>query len=263
MPQRSPVIFWLLLAATLSVDAVVVSWAYAATLNRVEALYFGLACGQISLISIWGYFSRAPRLWRWLAPLAFAIASVPTTTWLYNRGPTNWIFDSFEMAVVYLSLWVGQMSLIIAGLWFLRHTTFGQRWGHRADSGRWQFSMKHVLVVMTVTPILIVFLREAKIIHAIWIPIVAWAASSALLAVAAATICAAPWHAVLRLAALAALASLFAVVIAVFFGLGDPKAVPINLIQAAVLFVWLQFGGLIPQGVSATDTTVPTSPTQP
>jgi len=239
--QRSPVIFWLLLAATLAVDLVAVFWAYAATLDRTEALYFGLACSQLSLICIWTSFSSARRFWRWLAPFAFTLAVVVLTILLYERGQA-WLREpaiAFDMAMAYLGLWIAQIMLLLVGLWLLRE--------------RWQFSVMHLLAVMTVGGIAIVILREADIIQEIWIPFALWLANNVLLAMLAVVIHKTAWKPVLRLAAVVSVAVAFGLIITMFFGLGQSNATAINIIQAIVLFVWLEFGGLIPERLALSE----------
>jgi hypothetical protein len=261
MPQRSPVIFWLLVAATLAVDAVVVSWAYAGSLDRVEALYFGLVCGQISIVGIWACFSTAPRWWQWLtSPVAAFIAALLTVL-LYERGQTYGMDDAFELGMVYFSLWTVQLLLVIGGVWFLRHTSLGERWGHCAPIGRWQFSLKHLLAIMTFTPIALVAVKETRSIGDVWLPLVLWTLNNAILAVAAAIVHMARFHPVVRLASLAALAIAFGLFLE-GINLG-PESMAINLIQASVVFLWLEFGQLIPQRTIAEESIAANGPARP
>jgi hypothetical protein len=55
MPQRSPLIFWLLLAATISVDAVAFTWAEAGHVHADHAFiaFEALMLSQIGVVCIW------------------------------------------------------------------------------------------------------------------------------------------------------------------------------------------------------------------
>jgi hypothetical protein len=246
MNQRSPIVFWLLLAATLSVDAVAVFWALIAASPRAEALYFGLLCAQLSLVCIWASFSTAPRWRRYFALLAFMLISVLLTTGLFEP---DWNYDSIEVSLIYLCLWTAHVLVLLTGIWCVRHTSFGQRWDQHAHA-RWQFSMKQVLAVMTLTPVAIVVLRETELIHDIWIPFLLWTANNVLLAMLAAIIYTARPHFVLRLAILAAISVVFGLAISLVPN-GEWDSLAINLIQGAVLFIWLEIGEPIPRRAAA------------
>ena len=243
MPRHSPVVFSLLLAATICVDAVVVFWSFAASLGHMEELYFGLLCGQISVVSIWAAFTQAPNLWRWLLPVSLPFAAALLTAWSYARRPRPWTDDdSMELILLYAGLWLGQVALIEAGLWCLRQTALVKRFQNSEVAPRWQFGVKHLLAAMTGLGVYIVIVRYGMIFDVI-VPFVAWVCNNAILAVVAATLNILRWHALLQLALLAGLAILFT---AAIHGIGEGPASPaLNLIQVAVIFVWVQFGGLI------------------
>jgi hypothetical protein len=246
MQPRSQLISGLLFAATVCVDAVAVSWAYGTNLNRTESLYFGLICAQISLLGIWSGFSAAPRFWRWLTPMVLTLAAVLLTYWLYRHSESSMRgVHAREMGMAYLSLWIVQVALVMTGVWILRRASFVQKWEQHPITVRWQFSLMHLLMLMTMTAILLVILREAKVIHEIWLSYALWVINNSVLAIIAVFLCTVTWHIVLRMGALAAMGAALGIAV----GLIDPfhasDAVAINLIQTATLFLWLELGGII------------------
>jgi len=246
MPQRSPVIFWLLLAATLCVDAVAVSWAYGTRLYHGGALYFGLVCGQINLICIGACFSGKGGSWRWLAPFAVASAAAWLTSWLYEPMQ-HFNPNRYELAMAYSGLWMVQVAVLLAIVWLLHQTSFAERWGHQSHVGRWRFSVKHVLAVMTVLAVLIVVLRQAKLIHDFWFLVLSWVINNVGVAVAVLGICTSRSHIVLRLAAALGIAAILS--LSVEMPAGEADSLAINLIQAIVMFVWLEISGIVPRTI--------------
>src|SRR5687768_14057010 len=154
MPHHhSRVIFWLLLAATLCVDVVAVSWSRMVTLQHSETVYFGLIWGQLGLICIWA--SCASRgFWRWLAPFAFSLAA---SSWAgFVTGKTGKISEQpAEIAIIYFAHSATQAAVLLIVLWFISQTSFGQKLRVHPAAGRWRFSVKQLLAFMTAFAILI------------------------------------------------------------------------------------------------------------
>src|SRR3954468_9417031 len=78
MLQRSPLIFWLLLAATICVDAVAFSWAEAASGDSFGSVAFeALMLSQISVVCIWSGLRSEKSMWTRFSPfLAVVVASL-------------------------------------------------------------------------------------------------------------------------------------------------------------------------------------------
>jgi hypothetical protein len=131
-------------------------------------------------------------------------------------------------------------------LWALKRTNFGRRWNYPVDNGVWQFSMKHLLIGMTTVAVLIFILRSADLIREVWIFVIILIVNNGGLALACVLVQGTAWHAILRLAAVVAVALLFAALIYAI-GAGDwADGVVVNLIHAFVLFLWLEVGGILP-----------------
>lgn len=246
MQRSSSAIFWLLLAATLAVDALAVSWVYMTTLEQAGNLYFALVCSQISVVCIGSSCSsvRGPRRWMWPWVVSLAVAAV--TTWLApDRGNVSQSF------LLYLSLWLPQVAILVAILWLLQRTPIAKRGGYWNGQSNWQFSVAHLLIVTTVCAILLVILRLAEEWRELWLVLAAWLANNTALAVAALLICTMPWHGFLRLGATLGVSLVFALLIEKVAP--GPDALPVNSIQAIVLVVWLIIGGIVPRGAHLDD----------
>jgi hypothetical protein len=240
MRQRSPIIFLLLLAATLAVDSVAASWAYRATLDQAGNIYFGLVCSQISVVCIGSSFSLASSHQRWTGPLAVSVIfAALTTSLLHDPG------GAYQNFLVYLSLWLPQAAVLIVALWFLQQGPIAKRWGSPTSRGNWQFSVGHLLIMMTACASLLVILKLAEQMHAYWVDLAAWIANNIAVAVAALFIYVRRWHGFLRLGATLGVSLVFGLWIQTSTQ-GHPDALFVNLIQAIVLFVWLANGGIVP-----------------
>src|SRR5258708_7301813 len=108
MPQRSPIVFWLLIAATLSVDSVLfyllVSQPYP---NLAAFPYDALIVGQLNVICIWSVLNRSRTMWTLLAPvLAVIVASIAIG--LYKRPSYTWGLARYgtHTALLWIALWV-------------------------------------------------------------------------------------------------------------------------------------------------------------
>jgi hypothetical protein len=239
MQQKSPAIFWLLLAATLAVNAVAMSWVYMTTLEQAKNVYFGLVCSQISVVCIGCGLSRIRGQRRWMAPLVVSVVVAALTTWLgHERGNANQNF------LLYLSLWLPQAAILVAILWLLRQTPIAERLGCSNRDPSWRFSVGHLLAVMTACAILLVVLRLAEEMHDFWFVLAAWTVNNVALAIAALLIYTMHWHGFLRLGAIVGVSLVLAACIGAYAQRLDAPLV--NLIQAIVLFVWLAIGEIVP-----------------
>jgi hypothetical protein len=241
MQYRSP-IYWLLLAATLAIDAVTISWVCLTTLEAAGNLYFSLVCSQISAACIGCCLSSTRRRYWWLSPLIMSVTVAALTAWLRQReGPD----DAYQEFLLYLTLWLPQVTILLVVLWLLRQTSFAERWGWRNGKGNWQVSMSQLLAIMTTSAILFGILRLAEEMHQFWVELAAWTANNVTLAIAALVIYSTRWHAILRLGAIIAVSLVLAFGISRFTS-GHPDSILVNIIQAVVLFSWLAVGQIAP-----------------
>jgi hypothetical protein len=175
---------------------------------------------------------------------------------------TNSLFDPaldggrFETGLLYLAFLLTQAAVLLLGLWLLRQS-FLRR--HFPNAGlRWQFSIKYLFVLMTTVALITILLRHVELIREISIPFVAWIVNNAAIAMAVVVIRLAPWHPMLRVGATAWVAAISGAVMAAIAPNGL-ESLAVNFIQAIVLQLWLELGGVIPQP-DATDGTT-SSPT--
>ncbi len=253
MPQRSPVIVWLLFAATLCVDAV--AWTAAKSPHGPywELIYDALAAGQLGVVCIWSILRPRANVATRVAPwIAVIIASVAATYF----GETRNVWQ----IVPYYGLHV---ALLLMALWLLVRTRY---WEHRTGSAReWKYSVAQLLIVMTVVGLLGATLRGNEIFED--------AAAAALFifgSVAVAVASLVSWtaarHILIRLAgalgvALAVGLVVWLVVSIVFAAAYGPREIPPlftvtifsshYLIQAVVLSTWIALGQVLPLSAEA------------
>lgn len=166
MFQRSPVIFWLLLAATLAVYAVVISWVASEpypTPPFAMAAFDALTFGQLSLVCIWSALRPTKSLWSYLAPFLAVIVAAFVAAMVIQDPAAFW--SQFSLYLFYYGLCAGVLLLV---LWFLRRTTF---WKRRTNSSEiWQFSMAELLIVMTAVAVLATVARQTPFLAGgVWI----------------------------------------------------------------------------------------------
>jgi hypothetical protein len=254
MPQRSPLIFWLLLAATISVDAVAFSWAEAGPRDNYGFIAFeALVLSQISIVCIWSGLNSEKSMWTRFSPLlAVVLASLVwgmfSETHFVGKVGEGW---SRRVSVELVNQGL-HASLLLAMLWLLKRTAL---WIRRSDStAEWQFSIADLLVVMTVVAALGVGMRLTGVYDDLdwlgWAEIV-FMGGSAVLAMSGVFIWSlwrTPW--VLRASGLIGVAiGLAAVKLLAEWRFPTEHAVGVAahfLIQALVLMVWLAWGPLLP-----------------
>jgi hypothetical protein len=260
MPQRSPVIFWLLVAATISVDAVVFSFAEAEPDPYGFVAFEALMLSQISVACIWAGLRSEQSTWTRLSPLLAVVLA--TLVWgLFSE--TNWIGKVGKEWSVRMSLsFVHQglhAALLLAMLWLLKRSALWKRRGY--STAEWKFSIADLLVVTTVVAVLGAAMRFTKLwdnLDLLGGADIVLMGGPAVLAMSSVLI----WslwrtHWVLRASGVMGVAiGLVACVLVAerTFYTGYPVVVSTHfLIQAVVLIVWLAWGPLLPRARPATN----------
>ena len=237
MPQRSPVIFWLLLAATVAIDAVVFAWMVLEPYPKFAAVaYDALVVGQLSVICIWSALTLAKTFWVRVAPLVAALlASVAMGMFGVPPRATSWL--------AYYGL---HTALLLAAMWLFARTSFWR--GRSGNLAKWRYSLAHLLVAMTVVAVLAAAMRGSELFDREgWINL-AFILWSVILAVVSVVCWSLSGHWLLRLAGVLGLALLFGVGLSVF------EVLPVfpfiigshYLIQGIILSVWLGCGPILP-----------------
>jgi hypothetical protein len=234
--------FWLLLAATLGLDAAAVIWV-AVDNDRATAatLYEALCVSQISLLCIWSILRVGGRMWAPLVPLAVAAFVVLA---FGHFDALHWTDAAAEKGVHV----AGLMTL----LWILRRTPWWQRGVGPSAHEHWQFSLGQLLIVMTVVAVLIVLLRHADETRAIWNEILGPVVyGSILLPVFAIIVWRSAPHALLRLVATLLAAGAIAGWPIVLEREYWVSTLAFFLVQAIVLWLWLEWGGILKRPLTA------------
>jgi hypothetical protein len=250
MPQRSPVIFWLLLAATVSIDVVVFSWAARELGYFYHAVtYDGLMLSQLSVVCIWSVLSASTKFWTKIAPLLAAVAA-SLAVGLFAASPLTEISDGMIGSVAHYGI---HTALVWALLWLFARTPLWTR--RRGASARWQFSLANLFVAATIIAILAAATHQSNIFGRNYWENSASILSSVALAVVSVIIwCFSP-HWLLRSAAIYALAILLG------FAWWKPSMPEVAflyltyyLIQASVIIAWLGIGGILAVSSERADT---------
>jgi hypothetical protein len=265
MTQRSPIIAWLLLAATVAVFAVSVSWlatagsdASANSLvtwgvhigNTLQALvlYDAIATACVSIVVIWAAFESRWRLGRWLAIVdTVAIAAAPPA--------------AFEIlpATSTAGYFGGQALLVALTLWIVRQFERFQRSEGSQPTDRWKFSMFDLLALTTGVAVVLGLLNRGDVLHSGWMKVFAPSiACNAALAVAAVLLKAYQRAFLNRVVILTSVALVLG--IALSFApnrqAGDEMAG--NLIQVILLIAWIELGGIVKHDLNIDDASMDT-----
>jgi hypothetical protein len=233
--QRSPVIFWLLLAATICVDAVAIFWLFEGGFEvAAVTLYIALGIGQLSALCAWVVLFHARLGLRWLVPFiaGFAFALLLST-------PSR---PFAEALLTFTTLMWVHASLILSLLWFLKLTRIVAGLSDHSTQPSWQFAIRHLLVLMTCVAVLTVVLRRADILVDEPAAVVFFTIGNAILliAIVAATQTRWPWQ--LRLTASLGTAIIIAGICEwtqTAFA-DEINSFAFNLIQAIVIWLWLE-----------------------
>jgi hypothetical protein len=182
-------------------------------------------------------------IWPLLVPFVFAIAAAWWGGWAYSIDTGGLTTTVHDLTMAYTGLWLAHATLFLGCLWVLNQTYYRRRQG--SPAGRWQFSIRQLLIVMTILAILAVTLRSAQLIIDLWIWVVILLANNVLVALVTVVIHAARWHQLARIAAMAGVALLLGAVLVSIRT--NREMLAINLIHVLILFAWLDFGSIIPE----------------
>ena len=243
MSRHTPLIFVLLLAATLSVDAVVAYVDWSRHSSDALDLYvritlFALMFGELGVASIWAVFSRGAWSVRWGLPAAATLFAGWLTA---DRGLS--LADT-------LGLWGSYALVTSIVLWALKHTSTWRRLARYPAGPRWQFGVKHVLLLMTIIGTIIVAWRAGELFQNSWNEVVFLVVGSTAIVAGATFIRQLRIHFMLRLAALLALGLAIGVLASWTNWIhlrSWTEAAAFFLIQAVVLAAWLELVPIIPR----------------
>jgi hypothetical protein len=272
MPHRSPIIFWLLLAANVCVDSVLWSLVTGHFDNYsgfASVSLHAMIQSQLSIVCIWTAVTERKNLSTLILPFAAALvaALVTATAMSATRYEPPLTFDSFFVA--YLAFFGLHAALLVAALWVFRRTAF---WRKRSGVvSTWQYSLGHLLFVMTIIALLALTFRQSPLVgEGGWVNII-FVVSSVLLTVASVFLWSLSWHWLLRLAAVVGISLSLAGLSVFGFSFNEGSLGPIlmiifgahYLIQGIVLSIWLGVGELLPiAGPDSADSEPPMRPQQ-
>jgi hypothetical protein len=244
MPHRSPIIFWLLLAATISLDLVVFSWSSLfGRSDKYELMVLALAFGQVSSLCIWLVFCLRPAARRWLIAGAVFAAAV---LGIYRSEPGIGIVESatligFHAAAVFVAVWLQKIAAAHGGQF-------------STDA---QFSIKSLFVLTTATAVLAALVRSSEIVQAQWVFTVIFILCNVTVAVGCLLLWNRRWHSILRLAASLALAMVVGWCLSLVRpSLSDGYEI-LFCVEVILIFAWLQFGEIVPYRRQGSEASMP------
>jgi hypothetical protein len=244
MQRQSPVIFWLLLIATICVD--VVTFVGMRT-ELYSALFYtslassALILGQLSVACIWSALNCAPIVWK----LGVPVCAVVCAAWV-NATFSNDPVQFQSTFVSFLAYSAFHAALLIAALWLLQRTAFWRR--TMSDSRAWQFSVAHLLIAMTVVAVLAFASRYTPgLSEGVWIYFLIIMPVPVLLAVMSVIIWSLPWNWLLRLAGIVGSALILAACSTLVADLNFAYFTGVVLlVQGLVISAWLAWGRILP-----------------
>lgn len=262
MTRQSPLIFGILLTATLVVDIAVFSRVASETFPApfyLQMAYDALIASQLSVICIWAVLSS--KKIKWLpALLAPVVAALVATT--FSDDPVNFT-DEFKLC---LSIYGLAAAMLVVMLWFFRDTNYWRR--RTGIEIRWRYSVAQLLVAMTVVACLAVAMRGGPFHGDTAALNILFVSSIAILAMWSVIVWSSSLHWFIRLGAVLGLALL----IGAFFWLMDDwlfddvgSEISIALgshfvIQAIALSAWLALGPILPLSAESAADSAPQLP---
>jgi hypothetical protein len=239
--QQSQILFWLLLAATASLDAIAIAWLLeAGPESRASFLYDALVSSQLALVCLWAVFTARQLLWAWCGTIAAVSMASQVTARLIGL--------SFSESC---GIYGGYAAMLAAVLWILKRTTAWRRLtGTNATA--WQYSMGHLLAAMTLIAVLVATLQGSELLTGaadLWKFLTALTVGDVALAVATTVLWASQRPLLLRLARACAVAGaiggfeIFAALL-----LRQESTVPFiayTIIMSLVIFAWLELVPII------------------
>lgn len=238
MPQRSSLIFWLLLAATLAVDLAATVWMFEVHAESVVAeLYFALMIAHINVLCVWVVLTpKAIRL-AWVTPFLAGLI----VAWLMDRSEGSGMSDKF---IIYLGYNWLQTTLTLATLWLLKPTRLGATFADRSAVPKWQFSVSHLLIVMTCLAALCVLLSRSQFIAEEAVNVAALILNNVLLLIGILFAVQMVVHSLLRLAACVWCALVLAAICEFIHEIAFADSLNyfvFNIVQAIVIWSWLEW----------------------
>jgi hypothetical protein len=144
LSRRSSTVCWLLAAATVAVTAVATRWLSLVDEKSLTAYLFeALVVGELAVVCLWSVFSAQRALGSWIGVVVgvFAATLLAFYATRLSLAEAGGVYGVFAAALV-------------AVLWILKRTRFWQRISGTDQTG-WQFSMAHLLAVMTLVALLV------------------------------------------------------------------------------------------------------------
>lgn len=201
MKERSPIICWLLLAATLCLDAVAAVWVLRGRGREIQTFFMALAYAQLSALCVWAVLLRTRSGSRWLMPFgAGLLAALIIITSLDVSEPRAGRSVIEGVLLLTGMFWLYAATLLMF-LWALKPTRLFTGYMRSSDYRPWRFATKHLLLVMTGVPILIVALKSSSESYRASPWIAVWTVGSTILTVFLSSLVQAKWAWPLRLAA--------------------------------------------------------------
>jgi hypothetical protein len=239
MTQRLPALLWLLLAATICVDGVATVWMFEEHLSTATAtLFVALVSGQVSALCISVVMRRSGGRLAWILPFAFSTFAALLMTIANVRFSDGFLSE----IVAFMGLMWLHPAIALPALWLLKPTTVFRAMRAEAAGARWQFSILHLLIVMTCVAVLSAVLNGSELSAQSVVSVFTLALINTALLIGVLLAARPKWHVLQRLAAVSATAigiGLFCEATQIAFA-DKLYFVAYALIQALTVWSWVE-----------------------
>jgi hypothetical protein len=217
-------------------------------------LYLGLAFGQLSAIVTWCMFKIGNREYCWTLPyVGCVVAGLFVAP---DRILDTWTVVAIAYSV-FFSLYV---TLLFVVLWLLKQSRFDSNSGNSVGLRAWQVSMKHLLAVTSVVAILCAAITRSVLFSGeVMLMLVPWISNHLCVAGIAVLVQVSVRHVGLRVVLTLIAAFVAWIALSLTFSQlpntssGKGPFLVMNLIQAVVMLLWLEIGGIVPYVFATVD----------
>jgi hypothetical protein len=240
--HRSLLIFWLLLAATISIGAVAFQLTVTGVYDAGIVLQ-SLVFGHLSVICIWSRLSGEKPIWRRIATWLSVALAVAVLSIAQVRMQLSELWAGFYWK---LTPTIIHAALLLISLWILERMAFWKR--RTGVAAKWRMSLGELFTITTIAAILAASFHNSVLSNdGKWTHLAFLGAGSAL-ALASPVIWTLRLHWLLRFSILVSVAMGFGVLFAqVYWGpFAYREEASYFLIQAVILAFWLTFGAILP-----------------
>jgi hypothetical protein len=120
--------------------------------------FLAMSFAQLGILCVWVVFVPKQVRFSWIAPLIAGI-TIAAIVALSVDGPP--VRERWEGFIAFVVLTWTHVAIVLPILWLLKPTRIGVAYADPGTKPRWQFSVMHLLTVMTCIAVLSVLVRQS------------------------------------------------------------------------------------------------------